>query len=877
MIKRCVGFLVLAVVLAASGCGGGTPDDQPPTPDAPPPPEPARLGDHIDLSLADLLARPRAELAVLADDLLTKARVRERAHRQTREVYLLLPDLHLPLAVPVLREAKFSTQAGFSLPPYLPAGTADPALALHLARHADVEAARRLVDPGDAETRQRIDACTCERNYPVEWVRLVALLQHTAESRVATGDIDGATELVQLHRQLKEVLDARAARGPLGALLLPRGRQVLAMARAAWASQGQPLLAQDIKEALASWGDPPGNTVTVPLGTPRDEVSRLLRSPAQGRVVPALSTARGLDLFGLPVPDDGVDGVFAFCDRADRLSQVLVVYHERTGEYYPRPGDLAFVLREQLPDNGEGATTEDAGVHGLQRQVYALGDLACDVTVVSRNNAVGGLVRCLAAAGTPGPQGLTRDLGAVHLDRSFEQDRLRLAPEVRAEEVRTERAEALAGIKSPQPGLSLAEVVLRRTAEQDLVGRVTLRYRVEQMPPLPQIVLPLWSAWGTSRFEGVDDDHGGHLAFRWEDAATAYTLRLPHQTTDRIELEVADRHASRDLPARAGEAVAFDRAERQARFASGKLLTRLPRSIGLDTVRLGMGRAEVEQLLPGGKAVLAGRLPDGFVLTFPGEPVRGATFVVRQLFLRFDAADRLAEMRARYQDTSPGNGPARGLPQLLAGLKKAGGAPEVVRPPWAAVWPDLPPRKPVPVCYRWRDDATLLNYQADGHGAEVTVRDCPADREGGAALAPFEYLPRGPEGCKVGDTRDALLRRWNVAQPATAGGALVLTPVQPAPYDALLVWFDQGQVVRIVARHTASTPAPTQPPQPAAAVRDAWARDLRSLGWPRREDITNEDVLEGMGWHDERTRVRIFWQDPDRGAPRLYTEWKGLP
>jgi hypothetical protein len=121
------------------------------------------------------------------------------------------------------------------------------------------------------------------------------------------------------------------------------------------------------------------------------------------------------------------------------------------------------------------------------------------------------------------------------------------------------------------------------------------------------------------------------------------------------------------------------------------------------------------------------------------------------------------------------------------------------------------------------------------------------------------------------------LPRWNVAQPATAGGALVLTPAQPAPYDGLLVWFDRGRVVCIVARHTASTPAPTQPPQLAAAVREAWARDLRSLGWPRREDVTSEDVLEGMGWHDEWTRVRVFWQDPDQGAPRLYTEWKGLP
>jgi hypothetical protein len=873
MLKRHFTFFGLVLALAGSGCGG-TPTEQAPPPD--PATEPARLGDHVDLSLAELLRKPRAELAVQADDLLARVRVRDKAHRQTHESYLLLPELHLPLAVPVLREAAFSQAAGFSLPPYLKAGTPDTPLALHLARFGDVEAARRLADPADADARGRINAAASDHNYPLEWVRLVALHLYTAESRVATGDIDGATELVQLHRQLKEVLDAKAARGPLGAVLLPRGRVVLAQARAAWAAQNQQLLAEDIEHALAAWGDLPGNTVQVPVGAPREEVTRLLASPAQGRVVPAASVLRALDVFALPVPDAGVDGVLAFLDGSGRLQQVLVVYQEKTGESFPRPADLAFLLREQLTDE-VAAAAEDTGSHGLRRQVYGLGDLSCDVTVLGRNHAVGGLVRCLPTAGSPGPQGLPRDLGAVHLDRSFEQNRLRLAPGQRGEEVRSENPAALAGIRSPLGDGHPTAAVLQRAGEHDVAGRVTLHYQVEKLPPLPQLLLPLWTLWGPSQFEGVDDDHGGHLSFRWEDAQTRYTLQLPHQASDGFDLEVADRHPPQDLAARATEAVAFDRAERRARFAAGKPLSRLPRGTGVDALRLGMERSAVEQLLPGGKGTLSGKLSDGFVLTFAGTPPRGTTLMLRQLFLRFDGAGRLAEVRARYQDTSPPNGPARGVPGLLASLKQRGGAAEGVRAPWAGAWPDLPARKPAPVCYRWQDDATLLTYQADGAGAEVTVRDRPADQEGSAALSPLEYLPRGPEGCSLGDAREALMRRWNVTEPALAGGALVLNPADGSPYDALLVWFDKDRVARVVARHVQPTPAPTQPQQMAQALQEAWARDIRGLGWPRRQDGNADDVLNGLGFHDERTRVRLFWQEPDRGSPRVYTEWENMP
>src|SRR5262249_49171703 len=147
-----------------------------------------------------------------------------QGRREGRLQFTLVPHVRLPLAVPVLREAKYSAKAGISLPPYAPEDLRDSGLALHLARYGDVEAARQLVDPADAATLARIEACRCERNYPVEWTRLTGLMLHVAEVRLANADVDGGTELLVLHRQLRTLLDARAAQGPLGALLLGHGR-----------------------------------------------------------------------------------------------------------------------------------------------------------------------------------------------------------------------------------------------------------------------------------------------------------------------------------------------------------------------------------------------------------------------------------------------------------------------------------------------------------------------------------------------------------------------------------------------------------------------------------------------------------------------------
>src|SRR5262245_58100881 len=125
--------LVLMPVLAAAGCGGGGPDE----PGAQGKHRPSK---HADVPLADLLGKPRQELAGMGDDLAADIRTQEKARRDGHLDFRLLPELHLPLALPVLREAKYSAKAGFSLPPYAADGEKDNDLALHLARYGDAEA-----------------------------------------------------------------------------------------------------------------------------------------------------------------------------------------------------------------------------------------------------------------------------------------------------------------------------------------------------------------------------------------------------------------------------------------------------------------------------------------------------------------------------------------------------------------------------------------------------------------------------------------------------------------------------------------------------------------------------------------------------------------
>ena len=142
MLKLLVNCWILAMVALLTGCSSVPTevDDKPQT---------SKLGDSIDISLADLLGRPRSELADMAEEWTTKIHIQEKGRRAGSLYLSLLEQFRLPLVVPIWREAKYSTSAGFSLPPYFTGESRDSKLALHVARYGDLEAARKLVEPGD--------------------------------------------------------------------------------------------------------------------------------------------------------------------------------------------------------------------------------------------------------------------------------------------------------------------------------------------------------------------------------------------------------------------------------------------------------------------------------------------------------------------------------------------------------------------------------------------------------------------------------------------------------------------------------------------------------------------------------------------------------
>ena len=177
-----------------------------------------------------------------------------------------------------------------------------------------------------------------------------------------------------------------------------------------------------------------------------------------------------------------------------------------------------------------------------------------------------------------------------------------------------------------------------------------------------------------------------------------------------------------------------------------------------------MTKKQVLSNLPHKASIIQQNLGGDLSLLFRDAPAKEATFFVRQMFLRFAPDDRLVEIRVRYQE-----GPARPdqhHPSLLAGLKKYGGEPQSLPPPWAGLWADLPPREPKPALYSWADDMTLLTCQHDGGGAEVTLRDWPASataEQAMRALPPLRFCVEGAADVLLGQT----LRRGTqeVSQP----------------------------------------------------------------------------------------------------------------
>ena len=857
--KKLLGLAPLLITLLLAGCGseGDRGESTKETPSEPP--------DKV--VLADLLGKPRAELAALSEEWATRAQMTEKSFRQGQLPFSFLPEMRFPLIVPVLREARFASDLGISLPPYFKEGGKDPELALHLARYGDVEAARLLTQADDPDLRACLETNRYERNYPVEWSRLVGLLLHVAEIRLAGGEAEAVPLLIGLHQQLKTILDAQAARGPLGADLLSRGRKTLQKAVAGWRSSHQETQAQEGEAALAEWGEVSPPTLSLNPGTPRARVAHLLDSQGEGRVIVGMPINRALDLLDIPLPPQGVQGILACLDPTDRLAEILVVYRNNIAHVFPDPRHLALLLENR------GLTGEETGTPGLARRRFLGKGLTWDISVVAGSEAVGALVRIAPSQQTLKASPLARDFGVVHLDRTFEQNRLRLAPDQLAATVQTEAPAVLSQVRQPIREVPLVQAAVQREETSEVTGHVLLRYQGSAaLESWHRSALGLWAIGGPATISSGEDDNGSHLDLTWEDGRTRSTLRLPIASGLAMELDVADQRGSMDLAARAEAARSFDRQERMARLTAGKPLTRIPRSLEGESVELGQNLSQVQiPTAPRGLKVFKQDLRDGLNIVVSGEAPKTRPYLARQMFIRCDRKGRIVELRTRYGE---GGSPAGWGQALVTSLKKRCGAAVEEAGPWARLWADLPAGKPLPARYRWRDDISLLTCQRDAWGAEVILRDA-GDAEGtGTPLPPLEYLNRGPGEVSLGDLRGEVIKLTAAGSQPLPDGAVVVTPRTAQPYDALLVWFKGDRVDRIVARHSQEPPANAVSAQMVGWLRQAWGRDIRILGWPCRMQMGDDQVLQGLGWFDDLTRVRLFWQDSQNGPPRLYTEWR---
>jgi hypothetical protein len=859
-------FTVVLSLFFLAGCGSAAGPDPEPAPPKPPGdtnPKGFRLDSPIDISLKALLARPRQELAGMAHDLLELVRAEEKSFRQGRQSHGLLPDLRLPLAVPVFRAAAFNPQRGISLPPYLKDGQKDDAVALHLARFGDTEAALRVAQ-GSANVAQQIQDLRGKNNYPVEWTRGAALHLHLAEARLAAGDSEGARQLIGFHKQLLEILDSKAHSGPLGATLLARGRGALAAAGAAWRQAGRQDLAGQVDAALARWGNVPPLPMSTRPGLGRGAVERLLASAGKGHALRAADNGRAFDLLVLPFPAEDADAVVACFTAADRLGDYWIVYRPHLREIYPYPMQLAKLIDERGFDGKEVA---DRG--GLRRRTYDLGNLVFEITVVPENPTTGAVVHIGPAQPPSGLPALPREYGAVHLDRSFEQNRQRFALHQQGQRLTVARPKKQTNIKNPIPVLDVGERTLERYSGHDVVRCFTWSFAMgsQSLPGLAEMALPLWEEFGTGRLAGEENQAGHHLTLVWEDARTRVVFRVPHEKAEAPLLEVRDRTPKDALAGHAARVAANDRTERQARFGRKKVFFRLPRA--RENIRLGMTRGEVRDALPNGEGVVAREIPGGLGVVLRGAPEEGAPHVAREIFVRFGPEDRAAEIRVRYANFHD-------LRKLLTKISRRGGAPAEGPGPWARVWtPPFARRKPAPLLYSWHDDVTWVTCQRDSEGLELTLRDCPLEHPEGVPLPPFRCLPLGPGACRLGMTKASLLKEYNASQAEFHQGVLVLLPPK-GPYDQIFVRFDQrGTATQITARYK-RTLGSAGPAEMAAAVRQAWGEMVEELGWPRREDHDRRKQLQSWANHDDVARVCIFWQPSRSAGPKLYTEWKRL-
>lgn len=862
-------FAVLLLGLALVGCRKPAAVE---TPTVVPEDNDAKLSDRIDIDLADWYKRSRKELVKISAEWTETLRTQLAAVQKNPAMVDLLPRLLPPLSLPVFHQATFSAEAGFSLPPYLKPGQKDGAVALHLARFGDHEAALKLAPD---EMRSALSAYKTEKNYPVEWTHLTTTVLLSSQVKLSLGDKDGASQLVHLHRQLTTVLDRKAAEGPLGSALLSMGKHALQEAAVAWRKpkRNKAALADEIDQALKSWARVPTPAPALPFASSSAEVSAFFAVPARGKVVIAhtpASVARVVDLVGLPLPREGMQVVAAFLDDKAQLVEWQFAYRAKVDTLYPSCRHLAY----RLVETGYTARDEVKSAN-LARQSIQGSNLVAEIVRSDRSLALGGLIRLVPeeSATQPVASRSFREFGPVSLDRGFEANRLALAPGLNGSLVTVKESEALKKVAQVLDTPTPAMVVLHRDKEHDLLNTLELAWPVtENEHALDRLLPSLWDDYGPGKLEDIEDQTSAYLSFTWQDRTTRVQLRLAYDERGPI-LTARDAQDASAAKARLQSAQARDEKERQARVDAEKAEVRLVRSplqfngLSLANLQLGQARASAEAALPRGQAYRRKELPNGISVVILTKPDEKAPYWARQILVRFDQG-KVAEIRLRYQ---PGNvKPARGDALLDRLSDTRSGAPETLSARHAGLWSDLGnARKPMEL--RWRDDRTIRTYQQDDSGMEVTW----LDRKPGGSLepTPWQFVSQGVPGCQLGDKKDDV-EKTRKAPVTQADGADVYRLPASSPYEIAMVWYERGRVVRILALHR-DHPG-SQPKEVAAALTAIWGKHVDTLGFVRRQEGAHGDVLGAYYWHDDRTRVRISIQNTEQGT-RMMTEWRTWP
>jgi hypothetical protein len=879
-----LGLFLAALTLA--GCGARGPVGPAQVDDTQ-----ARLGNDCGLNLDALLSENRAALAKRVEDL--KENTRDlRASLSGKQPELMLLPRFLPSAGPgPLFQGAYSVNVGFTIPKYLKPGQTDADLALHLARHGDVEAAKKLAPPGDTALQKQIESYKGKRNYPIEWTELVILAQLLGELKLMDGSVDGATELVVLHKQVDKVLDQKNTSGPLGALLLPTGRRALEAAAVQWRKPEhlKSVLADDITAALKKWGDIAAPQPLLVPGASKETVVRILGGSAGPRAVASSkedAVARALDLLALPLVRDGVDSIVGFLDDKGNLTCLQLVYAGKTSSHYPEPRDLATALG----DRGLEAT-EPPAKDTLSRSLYKAGGLAYEITLVSHSNSLGGVARITSTKGeklTATLPARPLDFNPLRLDRSFETNRILLDRQKSLEgknRLSVERVETIKNIQQPIQDPLPGEVVLEREKDNDLVRTLNFRWKAKQnvnLEAATRLAIPLWKLYGPSRVEEMESEVAGSagVVLTWEQSGVQYALRLPYNDAEALNFAVSAVDQSPEAQTeREKGASSLEAKDRQARLAAGKPIQQLDRWLQVPGLTLGMSRADAMTVLPRADPWRQAKFGDSILLFHTAPPPNNVTSWPRQVIVRFDAKDRVGEIRALYTE-GPAKADARN-PGLYESLRKTNGEPRKVTASWAGLWSDLPPLGGPAQASRWSDDLTCLQFQRDAFTTEVTVRDCPPDAREGASLPPLATVGTGPDGCTLGTTKADILKKWPEPTSLT-DGALVLKQEPASKFDIVLVYFADDKVNRVVGR-LRDKPKTAQPgPEGLAALEALFNKFYGSqlgagLGLLRRRQVeASGQMLAGWGWHDDSVRVWAFGQSTPDG-PRAFVEWRHWP